>query len=122
MEPQPLRKFARVLGSYKRHRIVVDEVVEACQKKSQRSAGRKLRQSVDLGVSERTSLAICGNKRTALRDVKAVALEAPGIEHHRDVVGECVVAGEVEVDKSRDLAFHEEHVVGKEVGVDHALR
>src|SRR4029450_8420733 len=54
--------------------------------------------------------------------VGMVSLEAPGVEADRDVVGERVRAGEVEIDKSGKLVAEEEHVVGKEIGVDDAMR
>ena len=36
------------------------------------------------------------------------------------VVGEEVVAGEIEIDQARHLVAEEEHVVGEQIGVDHA--
>ncbi len=51
-----------------------------------------------------------------------VGLEAPGVEADGDVIGERVGAGEVEVDQAGELLAEEEHIVGKQVGVDHALR
>ena len=61
--------------------------------------------------------------RHALGDVeRAVGLEAPGVEADAEVVGEGVVAGEIEVDQPGKPIAEEEHVVGEEIGVDHAAR
>src|SRR6516165_6063368 len=51
-----------------------------------------------------------------------VGLETPRVETNREVVGERVGAGEVEVDQAGQPAAEKEHVIGKEVGVDHPLR
>src|SRR5437879_2945417 len=51
-----------------------------------------------------------------------VKLEAPGVEADRDVVGERVGAGEIKIDQAGQPIAEEENVVGKQIGVDHALR
>src|SRR5262245_48785048 len=51
-----------------------------------------------------------------------VGLEAPSIQADRDVIGEGVGAGKVEVDQARKLVTKEKHIVGEQVGVDHAFR
>src|SRR5208337_2220833 len=48
------------------------------------------------------------------------AFEAPGVQHDRKIVSIEIVAGEVEVDQSRNLVVQKEHVVGEEVGVNDA--
>src|SRR6266566_2547492 len=50
-----------------------------------------------------------------------VKLEAPGVEADRDVVGERVGAGEIKIDQAGQPIAEEEHVVGKQIGMDHAL-
>ena len=73
------------------------------------------------GESGRACVAL--QQRAALGDVEGmVGLEAPGVEADRDIVGERVGAGEVEVDQARKRVAEEEHVVREQVGVDHALR
>ena len=58
-----------------------------------------------------------------LGDVEArVLLEAPGVKTDGDVIGERVVASEIEIDQPRDLVAEEEHVVGEKIGMDHSLR
>ena len=58
----------------------------------------------------------------ALGDIVGmIRLEAPGVEADGDVIGEHVVAGEIEVDQARDLVAEEEDVVGEEVGVNNPL-
>src|SRR6185295_16307486 len=49
-------------------------------------------------------------------------LETPSIETNRDVIGERVRAGEIIVDQARELVAQKEHVVGKEIGMNDALR
>ena len=62
-------------------------------------------------------------QRLALGHVEGVvALEAPGVQCDGDVVGERIVAGEIEVDQAGELVAEEEGVVRKEIGVDDALR
>ena len=62
-------------------------------------------------------------QRTGLGDVQAVVgLEAPGVDADRQVVGERVIAGEVEIDEARQILPEEENIVGEQVGVDHAGR
>src|SRR5438132_1624366 len=74
-------------------------------------------------IGERPHLRIGLQQAPALGHVVGmICLEAPGIEANRDVVGERVGAGEIEVDQSGELVAEEEHVVGKEIGVDDALR
>jgi hypothetical protein len=58
-------------------------------------------------------------RRRGRGDVEAaVGLEAPGVQRDADVVGERVPGGEIEVDRRREAAVTEEHVVGEVVGVD----
>ena len=51
-----------------------------------------------------------------------VALEAPGVEADRQVVGEEVVAGEIEVDQPGQPFAEEEHVVVEKIGMNDAAR
>src|SRR5215204_3497794 len=51
-----------------------------------------------------------------------IGLEAPGVEADGDIEGERVGAGEIEVDQPGEPVAQEEHVVGKQIGVDDALR
>ncbi len=51
-----------------------------------------------------------------------IRLEAPGVEADGDVVGEHIVAGEIEIDQAGQLVAEEEDVVGKQIGMDDALR
>ena len=100
-------------------------VVQAGQEEAQRRAAGQHRQGRPLG--RRTAAAALGSRATRARAL--VTLNDPSGSKHqafrqtRDVVGEAVVAGEVEVDERRDSrSLEEEHVVGEEVGVDHAGR
>ena len=83
------------------------------------SSGRASRSAARQGAHALVAL----EQRLPLGDIEGVVrLEAPGVERDGNVVGECVVAGEVEVDQARQLVAEEEDVVGKEIGVDDALR
>src|SRR5262245_41626629 len=50
-----------------------------------------------------------------------VALETPGIERDGNVIDQGVVAGEIKVDQAGELIAEKEDIVGKKIGVDHAL-
>ena len=39
-----------------------------------------------------------------------------------EIVGEGVRAGEIEIDQARDLVAEKEHIVRKQIGMDHAVR
>src|SRR3546814_8808976 len=86
-------------------------------------AARQQRQRRQLLLRERPLAAVALQQHARLGDVEGVVLlEAPGVEAGRQVVGEEVVAGEVEVDDAGEPLVTEEHVVGEEVGVDDARR
>ena len=51
-----------------------------------------------------------------------IRLEAPGVEADRDIESERVGAGEIKVDEPRQRVVAKEHVVGKQIGMDHAVR
>src|SRR5690606_18962409 len=101
----------------------VQPVVEPGEQEPHRRAAGEHGQG---GVLHRLELALAlvgGEQRPRLGDVeRPVRLEAPGVEADRDVVGEGVGAGEVEVDDAGHPVAEEEHVVGKQVGVDDAGR
>src|SRR3546814_16262715 len=78
---------------------------------------------LQLLLRERPLAAVALQQHARLGDVEGVVLlEAPGVEAGRQVVGEEVVAGEVEVDDAGEPLVTEEHGVGEEVGVDDARR
>ena len=51
-----------------------------------------------------------------------IDLEAPGVEADGDVVDERIGAGEIKVDQPGQPVAEKEHIVGKQIGVDDALR
>jgi len=51
-----------------------------------------------------------------------IVLKTPGVEANGDVVGERIGAGEVEVDQPGQPVAEEKHIVGKQIGMDDALR
>jgi len=53
---------------------------------------------------------------------RTIALETPGVEADGDVIGEHVGAGKGEIDQTGHPLAEKEHVVRKQIGVDHALR
>ncbi len=103
MKAQASCEIARVLGPDQRRRIVVKDVVEPRQDEAQRRAAGQRRHRLDFCGAERAMLAIGGEQLCALCDVEAaIGVEAPGIQQDRQIVSECIVAGEVEVDGTRD--------------------
>ena len=78
---------------------------------------------MQLGLGQGAHPFVSLKQRPRLGDIEAaVRLEAPGIEADDDVVGEHIVAGEVEVDQAGNLVAEKEDVVGEEIGMDDALR
>ena len=115
--------FQRVLRLHQRARRHVEEVDQPRQQEAQRRAARQQRQRILLGVRQLALAAVGVEQRARLGDVEGtIDLEAPGVEADRDVIGEDVVAGEREVDQPRQPLAEEEHVVRKQVGMDHAVR
>src|SRR6204780_720987 len=121
VEAQLSQVFERILGLDQRAFGMVEPVVEPRQQEPQRAAARQHRQRRDLGRPERPDSAVLRQHRPRLGDVEAtIRLEAPGIEADRQIVGEEVGAGEIEVDEPRYLLAAEEHVIGEQIGVYHA--
>ena len=117
------RYSLRVLAAHQRIARRVQPVIGARQQEAQGGAARQQRQRLALGAPELAHALVALEQGVALGDVEGVVgLEAPGVERDGDVVDERIVAGEVEIDQSRQLLAEEEHVVGEQVGVDDALR
>ncbi len=115
--------FERILGPHQRALGTSRKIDQPGQQEAQRRAARQQRQRVLLGLGQWALAAIAAEKGARLGDVeRTIALETPGIEADRDVVGEHVVAGKGEIDDAGNLIAEKEHIVGKQVGVDHALR
>src|SRR5260370_20497200 len=113
----------RILALDQGVRRRVRPVIEARQQEAQGSATRQQRQYFPLLVIQPADLVVGLQQRACLGGVEGVvALEAPGIEADRDVIGQEVIAGEVEVDEARQLVMQEEDVVVEQVGVDDARR
>jgi hypothetical protein len=73
--------------------------MEAGQEKPQRRAPSKHRKRLGLGGESAHGL-IAIDQGHALGQVeRAIWLETPGIEADRDVIGEKIIAGEIEVDQ-----------------------
>ena len=63
------------------------------------------------------------DQKPRLGDIEAaIRLEAPGVEADRQVVGEKIGAGEIEIDQPRHLAVAEEDIVGEQIGMDDPAR
>ena len=123
MEAQALDVVARILWADESGRIRIEPVVEARQQKPQRGTARENRQGFDFLHRQFAMLTIGRQKTLSLGDVVgAILFEAPGIEHHRDVIGEGIVAGEIEVDQPGDFSTDEQNIVRKEIGMDDAGR
>ena len=119
---QLVHVFKRVLGLDKGAGRVVQQVVETGQEEPERTAAREQGQRLQFVGREGPHLPVGLQHEPRLGDVEGlVRLEAPGIQTDRQIVGEEIVAREIEVDQSRQLAAQEEDVVGEQIGVDHAL-
>src|SRR3546814_9391200 len=104
--------FQRILGLHEGASRMVQPVVEARQQEAQGGAARQQRQRRQLLLRERPLAAVALQQHARLGDVEGVVLlVAPGVEAGRQVVGEDVVAGEVEVDYAGKTLVTEEHVV-----------
>src|SRR5260370_30511650 len=63
------------------------------------------------------------DEESRLGDIEAaVRLEAPGVEADRQVIGEKIGAGEIEIDQPRHLAVAEEDIVREQIGMDDPAR
>src|SRR6478672_3248284 len=123
MESQLAQIFVRVLALDQSFAVGVEPVIGAGEQEAERGTAGKRRQCGNLVCRERPHALIGLEKGPRLGDVEArVGLKAPGVEADGDVVSEHVGAGEVEVVFNGTAITEKEHVVGKEVGVDHALR
>jgi hypothetical protein len=79
------------------------------------------RQGGALGRRQGSHGFIAGDQGARGSDIEAaVGLETPGVQGDGDVVGQKVVAGEIEVDRPGEGLAPKEDVVGEEVGMDHS--
>ena len=81
------------------------------------------RQGGELGRGERPRPPIAFEQQPRLGHVEtAVGFEAPGVEADRQIIGEKVGTGEIEVNQPGNLALAEEDIVREKVGVNHSGR
>src|SRR5260370_37576050 len=123
VKPQPLHKFERILGAQQSARGLVDPVVKPGEQEPQRTAAGERGRSGKFGAVKEPDLAVMADKEAGLGHVEAeIRLEAPSVEAYRDVVGEKIGAGKIEIDQSREIAITEKYIVRKQVGVNDARR
>src|SRR5690606_22188611 len=97
------------------------EVGETRQEETHRGATTQHRKRGALFRFESPDAFISGDQRTAFGEVVfAAPFEGPGVETDRNVVGEEIRAGEVEVDDAGEFPLEEEGVVGKEIAMNRA--
>ncbi len=121
MEAQPRQIFFRVLRLHESTRRMVDKVIEPRQKEAHGGTAREKGKGSKLACLQRSHLRVGLQKTTRLRDVeRTVILKAPGVDANPEVVGEGVVAGEVEVDEAGEAVADKEDIVGKEIGMNDA--
>ena len=119
MEAQPAQIFQRVLARHQRARRRVQPVVQPGQQEADRRTPAQHRQRRALGIRQRARRVIGAQHGPRLGDIEGkIRLEAPRVQAHRDVVGQDVGRREVEVDQAGQPAVQEEHIVGKQVGMD----
>src|SRR5690606_38336019 len=89
------------------------------QQEAERCAPGQDRKRFALGRLKGTHACVAFEERAALGDVeRVILLEAPGVQADGDVVREVIVAGEVEIDQSRNLAAAKEDIVRKKIGMN----
>src|SRR5688572_29404970 len=100
MKTELAQIFELVLGRHKRALGHGEPVVEPGEEKAKRGSAGKNRKRRALRRLQRPDAFVGLNQRAAFRDVKAVVrLEAPRVQADREVIGEEIVAGEIEIDK-----------------------
>src|SRR5262245_58611244 len=113
----------RILGPHQRTIRHRQPVHQPRQQETHSRTARQDREGVTLTYRKRSDLAVAVEQRAPLGDVVGmIDLEAPGIEANRDVVRERIRAGEIEINEAGNRAPEEENVVGKKIGMNHALR
>src|SRR6266702_3520627 len=123
MKAQFLQVLQRVLRPHHRPRRLVEPIVEPRQKEAQCATAREERQRGELGGADRPHGAIIRQQQPRFGDIEAaITLETPGVQADRDVVSQEIAAREVEINQPRDPLAAEEHVVGKEIGMNDAAR
>ena len=123
MKPQLAIVFERIFRPYQcavRHRQPIDE---ARQEKTHGRATCKHGKRFSFGFGKRSHLSVGVEQRSPFGDVVGmIDLEAPGVEADRNVVGERIGTGKIEIDQAGQLVAKEEDVIGKKIGMDDALR
>src|SRR5690606_39731163 len=96
-----------------------EPVVQARQHEAERRAACEKGQRPHLLGLERPHALISREQSGALGDVVGdVLLKAPCVETSGDVIGEQIVASEVEIDQPRELAAKKKYVVGEKIAMD----
>src|SRR5215813_2360346 len=115
--------FERILGSDQRALWYRQPVHQPRQQETHGRASREDGERITLGHRKRTDHAIAVEQRPPFGDVVGmIGLEAPCIEANGNVIGECIRAGEIEIDQAGNLVAEEENVVRKKISMDYALR
>src|SRR6516165_4188786 len=123
VEPQLTQIFERVLRPDQCPRRWIEPIEEPRQQKAQRAPACEHRQRREFARRERPLSSITVEQQSRLRHVEAViSFEAPGVQTDRQVIGEKVGAGEIEVNQAGQLVVAEEYVIRKRVGVVSPLR
>src|SRR5216683_2729593 len=101
VEPQLAQIFERILGPDQRPRRLVEPVEEPGQQKAQRSAASEQRQCREFRRNERPLPPIAVEQQPRLGHIEAaIGLKAPSVETDRQVIGEKVGAGKIEVNQA----------------------
>ena len=108
VEAQLAKIFERVLRPHQGPRRLVEPIEQTGQQKAQRAAACQERQGSELGGGERSIPPIAVEQQPRLGHVEAaIGLKAPGVKADRQVVGEEVGAGEIEIDQAGKLLLAE---------------
>jgi hypothetical protein len=100
IEAQLAPVFERILRPHQRARRNVEPVDQSGEQKTQRGAARQHRKRGAFRILDRPDFSVGLQQRAPLGDVeRMIGLEAPCVEADRKIVGQRIVAGEIEVDQ-----------------------
>src|SRR6516165_10068257 len=115
--------FKRILRPDQRSFRLVEPIKKPRQEKTECTAAREQGQGGELRRRERSRSPIAVEQQSRLGHIEAaIGFEAPSIEADRQIIGEKVGAGEIEVNQAGNFTVAKENVIGKEVSVDHPGR
>ena len=94
-----------VLAPHQRACVMFEPILQPREQKAQRGAACERRKRCDFACGERPFLGVRGNQTLGAGAAEASArFETPGVNHNGEIVCVVIVAGEIEIDESRNLS------------------